>query len=239
MLSFQNAREAGCHGIELGRAPDADGVPVVIHDEQVDRTTDGSGWVGELSFAQLRKLDASGRFRGVAGPNRIPVLQEVLEWCEATGLRLNLELKTNVCEYPGIEQKTIEMVFSAGMRRESSFLPLTITPCCGVKKLAPQILCGALEEAGFVNFGGYAKGLGLECVHPLHWYLTKENMERLKEQGLRVHTWTVNEPEQMRRLIDLGADIIITNHPDRLAEQLRDLSGAEEGQTGENERTGK
>ena len=64
-------------------------------------------------------------------------------------------------------------------------------------------------------------------------------MERLKEQGLRVHTWTVNEPEQMRRLIDLGADIIITNHPDRLAEQLRDLSGAKEGQTGENERTGK
>ena len=84
-----------------------------------------------------------------------------------------------------------------------------------------------------------AEGLGLECVHPLHWYLTKENMEQLKEQGLRVHTWTVNEPEQMRRLIDLGADIIITNHPDRLAEQLRDLSGAEEGQTGENERTGK
>ena len=65
------------------------------------------------------------------------------------------------------------------------------------------------------------------------------NMEQLKEQGLRVHTWTVNEPEQMRRLIDLGADIIITNHPDRLAEQLRNLSGAEEGQTGENERTGK
>ena len=239
MLSFQKAREAGCHGIELDVHLSADGVPVVIHDEQVDRTTDGSGWVGELSFAQLRKLDASGQFRGVAGPNRIPALQEVLEWCEATGLRLNLELKTNVCEYPGIEQKTIGMVFSAGMQERvilSSFNHYTLLRC---KKIAPQILCGALEESWIVNFGGYAKGLGLECVHPLHWYLTKENMERLKEQGLRVHTWTVNEPEQMRRLIDLGADIIITNHPDRLAEQLRDLSGAEEGQTGENERTGK
>ena len=61
MLSFQKAREAGCHGIELDVHLSADGVPVVIHDEQVDRTTDGSGWVGELSFAQLRKLDASGR----------------------------------------------------------------------------------------------------------------------------------------------------------------------------------
>ena len=131
------------------------------------------------------------------------------------------------------------MVFSAGMQERvilSSFNHYTLLRC---KKIAPQILCGALEESWIVNFGGYAKGLGLECVHPLHWYLTKENMEQLKEQGLRIHTWTVNEPEQMRRLIDLGADIIITNHPDRLAEQLRDLSGAEEGQTGENERTGK
>ena len=59
MLSFQKARETGCHGIELDVHLSADGVPVVIHDEQVDRTTDGSGWVGELSFAQLRKLDAS------------------------------------------------------------------------------------------------------------------------------------------------------------------------------------
>lgn len=118
------------------------------------------------------------------------------------------------------------MVFSAGMQERvilSSFNHYTLLRC---KKIAPQILCGALEESWIVNFGGYAKGLGLECVHPLHWYLTKENMEQLKEQGLRVHTWTVNEPEQMRRLIDLGADIIITNHPDRLAEQLRDLSGA-------------
>ena len=54
MLSFQKARETGCHGIELDVHLSADGVPVVIHDEQVDRTTDGSGWVGELSFAQLR-----------------------------------------------------------------------------------------------------------------------------------------------------------------------------------------
>ena len=132
MLSFQKAREVGCHGIELDVHLSADGVPVVIHDEQVDRTTDGSGWVGELSFAQLRKLDASGRFRGVAGPNRIPALQEVLEWCEATGLRLNLELKTNVCEYPGIEQKTIEMVFSAGMQERvilSSFNHYTLLRC--------------------------------------------------------------------------------------------------------------
>lgn len=76
----------------------------------------------------------------------------MLEWCEATGLRLNLELKTNVCEYPGIEQKTIEMVFSAGMQERvilSSFNHYTLLRC---KKIAPQILCGALEESWIVNF---------------------------------------------------------------------------------------
>ena len=169
----------------------SDGVPVVIHDEKVDRTTDGSGWVGRMPFAQLRRLNASGRFGGQTGQIRIPALQEVLEWCRETRLRLNLELKTNVCEYPGIEQKVIEMVFGMGMQDRiifSSFNHYTMLRC---KKITPQILCGALEESWIVGLGGYVKELGLECVHPQHWYLTDENMAQLKKQGLRVHAWTV------------------------------------------------
>ena len=221
MLAFQKAYEAGCQGIELDVHLSSDGVPVVIHDEKVDRTTDGSGWVGRMPFAQLRRLNASGRFGGQTGQIRIPALQEVLEWCRETRLRLNLELKTNVCEYPGIEQKVIEMVFGMGMQDRiifSSFNHYTMLRC---KKITPQILCGALEESWIVGLGGYVKELGLECVHPQHWYLTDENMAQLKKQGLRVHAWTVNQPEQMRRLISLGADIIITNYPERLTEELR------------------
>ena len=221
MLAFQKAHEAGCHGIEMDVHLSADGELVVIHDERVDRTTDGSGWVGCMRFDQLRRLNASGQSEKQAGHTQIPALQEVLEWCRQTGLRLNLELKTNVCEYPGIEQKVIDMVFGMGMQERiilSSFNHYTMLRC---KKIAPQIACGALEESWIVDLGGYVKNLGLECVHPQHWYLTDENMAQLKKQGLRVHTWTVNEPEQMRRLIRLGTDIVITNHPDRMAEELR------------------
>ena len=221
MLTFQKAAEAGCHGIEMDLHLTADGVLVVIHDETLERTTGSAGWVGDTSFARLRQLDASYRFAGENKKNPIPALEEVLEWCKGTDLRLNLELKTNVREYPGIEQKTVDLITCMGMERRvilSSFNHYTLLRC---KEIAPSIPCGALVESWIVDFGAYLHKLGLECAHPLHHYLTDENMAKLKKQGLRVHTWTVNQPEQMRRLIRLGADILITNHPDVLAQQLQ------------------
>ncbi|MDD3192578.1 MAG: glycerophosphodiester phosphodiesterase [Oscillospiraceae bacterium] len=220
MLAFQKAEQTGCHGIELDVHLSADKELVVIHDERVDRTTSGTGWVGQMRFAQLRALDASYRFRGKLEKNQIPALEEVLAWCQTTGLRLNLELKTNINEYPGIEQRVLDLVFRMGMAERvilSSFNHYTMLRC---KKIAPQIPCGALEDSWIVDFGGYVKGLGLECAHPLHCYLTQEHVAQLKERGLRIHTWTVDEPEQMRRLIGLGTDIIITNQPDRLSAVL-------------------
>ena len=221
MLAFEKARQTGCHGIELDVHLSADGEAVVIHDERVDRTTDGSGWVGELSFAQLQALDASYRFRGTVAPQRIPALAQVLEWCRPTGLWLNLELKTNVCTYPGIEQKVIDQIYRAGMQQRvilSSFNHYTLLRC---KKIAPQIPCGALTESWIVDFAGYLKRLGLECAHPMFPYVTQQTMAQLKQAGIRVHPWTVDQPDQMRRLIQMGVDIIITNVPDVLAQQLR------------------
>ncbi|MCI9405556.1 MAG: glycerophosphodiester phosphodiesterase [Oscillospiraceae bacterium] len=222
MAAFQKAEEAGCGGIEMDLHLSADGVPVIIHDETLERTTGAAGWVGDTSFAQLRRLDASYRFAGKVQGNRIPALEEVLEWCRGTGLRLNLELKTNVREYPGIEQKAVELVARMGMEERVIFSSFNHYTLLRLKEIAPSIPCGALVESWIVGFGGYLQGLGLECAHPLYSYLTEENLADLKRRGLRVHTWTVNQPEQMRRLIRLGTDILITNHPDVLAGLLRE-----------------
>lgn len=80
MLAFQKAEEVGCDGIEMDLHLSADGVPVIIHDETLERTTGETGWVGDTSFAQLRRLDASYRFAGKTRENPIPALEEVLEW---------------------------------------------------------------------------------------------------------------------------------------------------------------
>lgn len=222
MLAFQKALEAGCDGIELDVHLSADGEMVVIHDETLDRTTNGSGWVGKTSLAALQKLDASGRFPEKTGDKRIPTLRQVLEWGKHTPLDFNLELKTNILEYPGIEEKVIGLVRRLGMEKRvilSSFNHYTLLRC---KKIAPEILCGALEDSWIVQFGGYVKNLGLECAHPNAAYLTEENLAQLKSQGLAVHTWTVNDPDEMRRLIAQDVDILITNYPDLLAGILKE-----------------
>ncbi len=147
MLAFQKAEEVGCDGIEMDLHLSADGVPVIIHDETLERTTGETGWVGDTSFAQLRRLDASYRFAGKTRENPIPALEEVLEWCKETGLRLNLELKTNVREYPGIEQKAVDLVARMGMEERVIFSSFNHYTLLRLKEIAPSIPCGALVES--------------------------------------------------------------------------------------------
>lgn len=221
MLAFQKAFESGCDGIEMDVHLSLDGVPVILHDETVDRTCDGVGVVAQMPFEALRRLDASYRYRGQMVFNPIPTLEEVLAWAEPTHLVLNLELKTNANEYPGIEQKVLDLVNRYHMHDRvilSSFNHETLLRC---KALDPTVPCGALTESWIVSFEHYLQNLGLECAHPEHWYLTDQNIARLKEKGLRIHTWTVNDPAVMARLIEKEVDILITNHPDVLAKLLK------------------
>ena len=96
MLAFSRAVEAGCDGIELDVHLSADGELVIIHDELVDRTTDGTGLVKDMTLQELRELDASAGFRGKYGINRIPTLKEYFDLAKESGILTNIELKTSV-----------------------------------------------------------------------------------------------------------------------------------------------
>ena len=96
LLAFEKALEAGCDGIELDVHLSSDGEVVIIHDELVDRTTDGTGLVGSHTLAQLKTLDASAGFRGVYGRNEIPTLREYFELVKEKDVGTNIELKTGV-----------------------------------------------------------------------------------------------------------------------------------------------
>ena len=104
LAAFAAAVAAGADGVEFDVQLSADGVPVVIHDERVDRTHDGVGWVGELSAASLASL-APRAAVGAAGA--IPTLDEVLDLLAPTSLTINIELKNSVVSYPGLEQRVV------------------------------------------------------------------------------------------------------------------------------------
>ena len=106
MLAFKKAAETGCYGIELDVQLTKDGEIVVIHDEKIDRTTNGTGYVKDFTLAELKKFDASklfpNQFKGIS----VPSFAEYCEWVKTTPLVTNIEIKTGVYYYENIEEKT-------------------------------------------------------------------------------------------------------------------------------------
>ena len=221
MLAYEKAIAAGCDGIELDVHLTADEELVLIHDERVDRTTDGTGFVGRMTLAELRALDASAGFRGQYGVNRIPTLREYFELAKAAGIMTNIELKTGVYTYPGIEAKVLEMIDDFGLREKiviSSFNHYSVKR---MQVLAPDMTYGLLEESRVIGLPDYTAAQGVQAVHPEYHMVDEEFMAAARGHGLAVNVWTVNSEYAMNRLAALGVDMMIGNYPDRCTEFLK------------------
>ena len=221
LAAIAKAVELGADGVETDVQRSADGRLVVVHDETVDRTTDGSGRVAELEWAQLARLDASGGDARFAG-ERLPLLEQVLELLAPAGLVLNIELKDSLERCPGMDLQVMELVRQAGMAERvwlSSFNHVALAQTRGAALGLP---IGLLYQATLWRPERYAAGFGAQAVHPGSWTLSEPGLvDRLHEAGLRVHPWTVDEPEHLSAMPGLGVDAVIANRVSR-ALALRD-----------------
>ncbi len=220
LAAFEKAVELGADGIEFDVHLSADGVPVVIHDFTVDATTDGSGRVAEMKLAQLEELDAGSYFDPAFAGERIPTLEQVLE---AVGERLllNIELKSTSLRDNGLERAVIAQVERHGLDDRvilSSFNPLSLRRA---KRDAPHIPTGLLYALDLplpLRRAWLAFLVPHEARHPEHRMVDARYMAWARRHGYRVNVWTVDDPDEMRRLIGLGVDSIITNVPGVLHE---------------------
>jgi glycerophosphoryl diester phosphodiesterase len=214
MLAFQKALEAQCDGIELDVHLARNGELVIIHDETVDRTTNGRGFIGDMDYQEIRGLDAG---KG----EHIPALGEYFDLVEKQPVVTNIELKNGVIWYAGMEEKVIAMVRRRGLEDRvifSSFNHFSMLKC---KKLAPEIRCGFLAGDWIINAGAYTKTHGMESYHPEFYSLNDEAVREIHAQGISVNTWTVNSRKDMERLVSLGVEGIITNDPALLHDVLQ------------------
>lgn len=223
LLAFKMACETpGCNGIELDVQLTKDGEAVVIHDETIDRTcTNGTGFVKDYTYEELRKLDVSYKYAGKVEPQHIPTLREYFELVKDYDIVTNIELKTSVFEYPGIEQKVWDLIQEFDIKDKiiiSSFNHFTVKR---MKELCPDIKCGMLTESWLLDVGNYVKTAGVECFHPTYRCLNEETVKAIKEQGVEINTWTVNEEEDIVKMIERGVDSIISNYPD-LVSKIRE-----------------
>ncbi len=221
MPAFETAIEAGADGVEFDVQFSKDGEPVIMHDETVDRTTDGHGFVKDHTLAELKSLDASAAFKGRYGIVRVPTLEEYLERVKDLDFLTNIELKTGIFEYDGIETAVADLVRRYRLQDRVIISSFNHYSVLRVHAAAPEIRCGFLTESWIVNAGAYTRSHGIECWHP-HWAsVTGETAAELKANGIMINVWTVNEPAEALRLQSLGADAVIGNFPEEIGKALR------------------
>jgi glycerophosphoryl diester phosphodiesterase len=221
MLAYKKAAEKGCDGIELDVQLTKDRVMVLIHDELIDRTSNGTGFVRDYTYQELLQFDFSAKFTGVYGINQIPTLPEYLDWMKEEDIFTNIELKNSVCYYGGMEDLVLEEIQKRGLEEKillSSFNNVSILKC---KRLAPNILTAFLTETSIWNAGRYVSENHVDCYHPDLKRLTKEEVDNCKAHGVKVNVWRVNKEEDFVKTADFGVDGVFTNYLDR-GEKYRD-----------------
>ena len=226
MLAFEKAIELGVDGIELDVHMTKDNQLVIIHDETVNRTCDGTGRVKDMTVEELKKLDASSIFRGKYGKCEIPTLREYLERVKDLPLITNIELKTNLYDYEGLPEMVYELIKEYGLQDRmiiSSFNHYTIMR---MKAIAPELKYGFLSDTWILDAGAYCAKHGVPCYHPGRGNLIPELVKEIKDHGLEINTWTVNQEEEVRRFHAMGIDSIIGNYPDMIKRVLAECEAA-------------
>ena len=217
MLAFRKAIEAQCDGIETDVQLTKDGIAVLCHDETVDRTTDGKGFIKDYSYEELMKLDAGinmgEEFRGCG----IPTLDEFLEYVKDKDVLINLELKNSIIIYPSLENIVIDKIYKYNLKDNciiSSFNHYSIVTC---KQLDSDIKTGLLYDETLYKPEKYIEYVGADALHPnFHAIYSEDIIKGIKAKNIPINVYTVNDEKDMINMIKLGVDGIITNYPDKL-----------------------
>lgn len=211
MIAFRKAIEAGANGIEFDVQKTKDGVLVIMHDERVDRTTNGTGHLKDFTLQELKELEIAHD----GGIERVPTLEEYFELVkDLKDFTTNIELKTGVELYEGIEEETVEMIRAYGLTDRVIISSFNHRSLQAVKRVAPEIPVGALTECQLIDGPGYVKRAGFEFIHPSAYGLTKEIVDAYHAEGIGVNVWTHNAyPYDIQKLVDMGVDGLIQNDP--------------------------
>ena len=219
LAAFGASKKLGADFIELDVTLSLDDEVIVIHDDTVDRTTNGTGRVDQLTLADLRKLDAGAWWGPEFAGESIPTLAEVLELARGEDIGLYIEVKPSKEKHPMLTDKVIDLVREGDMAKRvviQSFDPQVVTRVLQrMPEASPQLLTfkpafkpeGRAIRSGAVGYNPWSIWLAFPVLGP--WLI-----QRLKTAGLTVSVWTVNSPTRMKALAGLGVDAIITDLPD-------------------------
>ena len=213
--AFALAIEQGTDGIELDVQLTKDGIPVVIHDEAIDRVTSKTGFVKDCTLKELKELTVLENKFPEYTASKIPTLEEVLNAVKSSDIQVNIELKTGIYWYQDIEQKVADLVKRAKMEDRVIYSSFNHYSIQKIKEIVPEAETAYLYSDVILNVTDYAKDTRVDGLHPAVYHVKMADfLKEYLESGLNVRVWTVNEKTDMEWLIGAGVTAIITNYPD-------------------------
>lgn len=218
MPAFMEALLQGADGIECDVRLSRDGVPVVIHDEFVDRTTDGFGWVHEYTFAELQQLDAGSWFSPKYAGVKIPSLEELLAWLSTNHLLLNIEVK-NVIANDRLEERILTLLHGYRMKERTVISSYEVDTLQRFRQLDAKI------ETAYIYLFHHepwriATAIKANALHAFYPFLTRETVTAARRHGLGLVPYTVDDWNDIRQVLQYEISGIITNYPNRVRKIL-------------------
>ncbi len=216
--AFDKARELGAHGIELDVMMCADGGLFIFHDETLDRTSNGTGAFASAKSKTIQTLDAGAWFAPRFTGEKIPSLNDTIDWFCAHQMQANFEIKPSPGAAKALTETFLKAMPTAWPRNVpkpliSSFDPDVLQVCV---KLAPKLPLGVLFEKKEKHWMALAETVGAVSIHVDKYWVTPKRIQAIKNAGYQVCVYTVNSKEWATRYLAWGADSIVSDYPDLL-----------------------
>lgn len=212
ICSFEKAIELGADGVEFDVQLTIDGEVVVVHDEKIDRVSNGTGYVKNYKLAELKRFNFNKR--GISEPHfmQIPTLDEVLELLKPTSLSINIELKTGLVYYDGIEQKTLNIVKKHGLLDRTLFSSFNHYSVQKVKEFEPTTKTALLCGGGIIITGEQCEKVEAYALHPSFEQMRYPGLiEDCHKRGVKVQVWTIDNDDDFIFAKEHGVDAVFVN----------------------------
>ncbi|WP_026759282.1 glycerophosphodiester phosphodiesterase [Selenomonas ruminantium] len=212
MPAFEKAIEMGADGIELDVQFSKDGEIVICHDETIDRTSNGVGAVRAYTLKELKQFNFCS-VHPEFGFVESPTLREVLEFMQEKDFQLNIELKTSNYDYPGLEEAASKLVKEYGLNDRVIYSSFGYASLKKLRKCDKDAQIAILCSTDFV-LQEDVEVLQAIAIHPWEQLVTAERVKKWHEWGVKVNTWTVDNPQRMKEILTMDVDAMITDCPD-------------------------
>lgn len=219
IAAFKATAKLPIHGVEFDVHMTKDGELVVIHDETINRTSNGTGFVKDMTLAELKKYDFGKGFSKYKGES-LPTLREVLYVFKDTHHHLNIELKSDIFPYEGMEQKVLEMLKEYRLGSRVVISSFNHEMVKSFKELAPQIETAILFMEVMIAPHKYAEWVGADALHAFFPTVLRPMGKAAMESGKELRVFTVNEEAYVDMLRDAGVHAIFTDYPEKMYNYL-------------------